>query len=70
MFYLYDFVNSKMYQKQRLFNPLLYYKIINKKASFLSYLNSLTATPIIARTIPIIHARIVTLYAGQPKASK
>ena len=34
------------------------------------YLNNLTATPTQARTIPIIQNRIVTLYAGQPIASK
>jgi len=50
-------------------------KMQNKKPasaefSKLSYLSNLTATPIKANTTPIIHARIVTLYDGQPKASK
>ena len=36
----------------------------------INYLNNLTATPINAKIMPIIQARMVTLYAGQPSASK
>ncbi len=41
---------------------LLYFKIIHA--------NNLIATPIIAKIIPMTQNLIVTLYGGQPKASK